>query len=415
MSASNLEVQNSQTQTNLNSQKDEPLVCKATQIPSENESVTTPNYSAANFDDSPLFLRKTYVMIDTCNADIAQWSEDGKSFVIKDPKTFTSKVIPQFFKHKNLQSFVRQLNFYGFRKIKETRQNCSPNQQKSMRFRHHNFVRDRPDLVSGIRGTRRNNVPTADHKEVTSLKTEIDDLKMSVKNAASQIESLKSFVNQFITRLELIEQHKASLLSHEESLFPAIFTEQPLRQKVSFVHASSQESAASSTVKPALEINNNDTTSIESDNATDGLRSFDLKQIWPEALLESLDSFCSIDLDSDCIMDMLNHSQDTSYNTHSHDVALVSDKIDRIKSQITSVDSNLARQYEEAIEMLPEDMRDFFSDEQLFSRITEQSCLRLQVDSMIALAKNVANEAQEKKRVMLAQPTVHKNVAPRAA
>lgn len=68
--------------------------------------------------EQPIFLRKTYQMLETCPSHIACWADSGESFFIKDPDAFAQKVIPQFFAHSNFSSFVRQLNFYGFRKVK---------------------------------------------------------------------------------------------------------------------------------------------------------------------------------------------------------------------------------------------------------------------------------------------------------
>ncbi len=44
-----------------------------------------------------------------------QWSEDGTTFSICDPKRFADEVLPQYFKHNNFTSFLRQLNVYGIR------------------------------------------------------------------------------------------------------------------------------------------------------------------------------------------------------------------------------------------------------------------------------------------------------------
>ena len=68
--------------------------------------------------DQPLFLKKTFNMINACRSDVACWSKDGETFLVKEAKIFADEVIPKFFKHNNFSSFVRQLNFYGFRKVK---------------------------------------------------------------------------------------------------------------------------------------------------------------------------------------------------------------------------------------------------------------------------------------------------------
>lgn len=39
------------------------------------------------------------------------WSVSGETFIVKDTKNFSEKVIPTVYKHNNFSSFVRQLNF----------------------------------------------------------------------------------------------------------------------------------------------------------------------------------------------------------------------------------------------------------------------------------------------------------------
>ncbi|KAK2648421.1 hypothetical protein Ddye_015910 [Dipteronia dyeriana] len=66
----------------------------------------------------PPFLTKTYDMVDDPNCNhIVSWSRGGSSFVVWDPHAFSTALLPRYFKHNNLSSFVRQLNTYGFRKI----------------------------------------------------------------------------------------------------------------------------------------------------------------------------------------------------------------------------------------------------------------------------------------------------------
>uniref|UniRef100_A0ACD5UJU6 Uncharacterized protein n=1 Tax=Avena sativa TaxID=4498 RepID=A0ACD5UJU6_AVESA len=64
------------------------------------------------------FLTKTYQLVDDpCTDHIVSWGEDDATFVVWRPPEFARDLLPNYFKHNNFSSFVRQLNTYGFRKI----------------------------------------------------------------------------------------------------------------------------------------------------------------------------------------------------------------------------------------------------------------------------------------------------------
>lgn len=64
------------------------------------------------------FLTKTYQLVDDPTTNhIVSWGEDDTTFVVWRPPEFARDLLPNYFKHNNFSSFVRQLNTYGFRKI----------------------------------------------------------------------------------------------------------------------------------------------------------------------------------------------------------------------------------------------------------------------------------------------------------
>ncbi|KAI6229020.1 Heat shock factor protein 1 [Aphelenchoides fujianensis] len=103
----------------------------------------------------PLFLVKLWNIVeDPAYYDTIRWDESGYSFHILDPYTFCRNVLPQYFKHNNMNSLIRQLNMYGFRKmtpIERTSLARAESDQDHLEFSHPCFVRDHPELLVNIK------------------------------------------------------------------------------------------------------------------------------------------------------------------------------------------------------------------------------------------------------------------------
>ncbi|CAM8946343.1 unnamed protein product [Rhodiola kirilowii] len=64
------------------------------------------------------FLTKTYHLVDDSSTDhVVSWGHDHSTFIVWRPPDFARDLLPNYFKHNNFSSFVRQLNTYGFRKV----------------------------------------------------------------------------------------------------------------------------------------------------------------------------------------------------------------------------------------------------------------------------------------------------------
>eukprot|EP00985_Skeletonema_marinoi_P015545 scaffold8047_cov138-Skeletonema_marinoi.AAC.3 len=76
---------------------------------------------------------------------IAHWLPDGFSFIIADKQRLSDEILPKYFRQALLNSFVRKLNRWGFRRIKSR---CKGEESS---FAHINFIRDKPWLCLKMR------------------------------------------------------------------------------------------------------------------------------------------------------------------------------------------------------------------------------------------------------------------------
>ncbi|KJH45343.1 HSF-type DNA-binding domain protein [Dictyocaulus viviparus] len=103
----------------------------------------------------PLFLIKLWSIVeDPQYQQIVRWDESGYSFHIIDPYSFCRNVLPHFFKHNNLNSLIRQLNMYGFRKMTPVDRGSlvrAESDQDHLEFSHPYFIRDHPEFLVNIK------------------------------------------------------------------------------------------------------------------------------------------------------------------------------------------------------------------------------------------------------------------------
>jgi len=105
---------------------------------------SAPIDAAAKVQSCPAFLEKLYeILSDSSNEPYIAWRPDGTAFLIKKVSEVQEIVLPKYFKHSNLQSFVRQLNMYNFAKT------CHDPTYRE--FRNAYFIRGRRDLLTLIR------------------------------------------------------------------------------------------------------------------------------------------------------------------------------------------------------------------------------------------------------------------------
>lgn len=151
--------------------------------------------------------RLTEMLSDTKYSEVVSWNEDGSIINIKEDKTFINKVLPIYFKHCSMPNFVRQLNMYDFKKVKE----CG---SSVIGYRNHLFNRDQTSLsLEIIRKTSSKSLMTKSELKMNRMPKQNSDfsLKEDMNNAVNINSSKYSSRATYSKKLRSLKQQLVSL------------------------------------------------------------------------------------------------------------------------------------------------------------------------------------------------------------
>ncbi|KAI9137844.1 HSF-type DNA-binding-domain-containing protein [Paraphysoderma sedebokerense] len=116
-------------------------------------SSSPPSAAGVRMANNASFIQKLYTMVqDESVQHLICWSESGDVFRVISPSEFSKEILPNYFKHSNLSSFIRQLNMYGFHKVSDNFTACnSSDKEQVWEFKHPHFKRGQVESLSLIK------------------------------------------------------------------------------------------------------------------------------------------------------------------------------------------------------------------------------------------------------------------------
>lgn len=154
---------------------------------------------AAGPSNVPAFLTKLWTLVSDPDTDaLICWSPSGSSFHVLDQGQFAKEVLPKYFKHSNMASFVRQLNMYGFRKVVHIEQGGLVKPERDdTEFQHPCFLRGQEQLLENIKrkvtsvSTLRSEDIKIRQDSVTKLLTDVQLMKGKQESMDSKLLAMK--------------------------------------------------------------------------------------------------------------------------------------------------------------------------------------------------------------------------------
>nr|XP_022340869.1 heat shock factor protein-like [Crassostrea virginica] len=168
----------------------------------------------------PAFLTKLWALVEnpTCD-DLICWDESGKSFHVFDQGRFAKEILPLYFKHSNIASFIRQLNMYGFRKVTNIEQGLKT-EKDDLEFHHPYFQKGQEHLLEHIKRKITHHVPAHPPIKVEPIQ--------AVSVPTEDLSRMVSEVNQVRSKQDLMNNKLETMKKENEVLWREVAS---LRQK----------------------------------------------------------------------------------------------------------------------------------------------------------------------------------------
>ncbi|XP_025027995.1 heat shock factor protein 3-like [Python bivittatus] len=148
--------------------------------------------------------------------------ENGQNFCILDEQRFAKELLPKYFKHNNLSSFIRQLNIYGFRKVIALENGMiTSDKNPAIEFQHPFFKRGKADLLANIK------------RKVSTVRPE--DLKVcpdDLHKVLSEVQEMREQQNNMDIKLESMKRENKALWKEVASLRQKHNQQQQLLSKI---------------------------------------------------------------------------------------------------------------------------------------------------------------------------------------
>lgn len=151
----------------------------------------------------PAFLAKLWKMVDNPDTDsLICWTDEGNSFCIRNQSEFARSLLPYYYKHSNMASFVRQLNMYGFHKVMSVESGGLKGDKDEIEFAHPYFIRGQDHLLDQIKrkvsvntrgpGINQQFIPSIKSEKVNEVLCEVGALKERQEDLDGKLDTMRS-------------------------------------------------------------------------------------------------------------------------------------------------------------------------------------------------------------------------------